>query len=303
MFNRLKRIVAVLWTVTVAGLLSGPGAATDAPLRLGDNRLDTQVGDMTLEVFTYRPLHCAQPSVLVVLHGNGRGASSYRNSAKPVAEQSCFVVYSPLFDRDRFPSWSYHRGGLFEDGELRDDEDWTVNAVDDMVDWIRRREGGDTPVYLFGHSAGAQYLSRVAAYAPPANVERIVLANPSTYVMPARDWAAPYGFGGLPDALSSDAAILAYLAAPVTIYLGQEDTGEEDLTRGELPDRQGDNRLDRGRRAFEYARSVAEQNGWPFGWTLIEAPGIGHTARGMLGADQLVEALGFGVSREEAAGR
>lgn len=185
---------------------------------------------------------------------------------------------------------------MFEDGVLRDDEDWTVNAVEDMVDWIRAREGSDTPVFLFGHSAGAQFLSRVAAYAPPANVGRIVLANPSTYVMPRLDWPAPYGFGGLPGALSSEEAIRAYLAAPVTIYLGLDDTGQEDLTRNEWADQQGDNRLDRGRRVFEFARTTAEDNGWTFGWTLVEAPGVGHTARGMLGADQLIDALGFAVS-------
>jgi len=139
----------------------------------------------------------------------------------------------------------------------------------------------------------------VAAYAPPPAVSRILLANPSTYVLPSLDEAAPYGFGGMPEGLNDAAAIEAYLAAPITIYLGQDDVGEKDLTRNDFADRQGSNRLDRGRNVFTWAQETAETNGWPFGWILVEAPGVGHTARGMLEADALIEALGFAG---EAAG-
>ncbi len=180
-----------------------------------------------------------------------------------------------------------------EEGAFREDDDWTVAAVDDLIEWIRSREGSDAPIYLFGHSAGAQYLSRVAAYTTPRDVTRILLANPSTYVMPDASVDVPYGFRGFGDHGSVDAQMQAYLEAPITIYLGLEDTGEEDLTRNEFADRQGRNRLDRGRQTFEFAKRVASENGWDFGWTLVEAPGVGHTARGMLNADEFVEALGF----------
>ena len=223
--------------------MGGWAVAQDALLRLGDSRIDVSFGPIEFDIYTHRPLNCAQPSVLLVFHGNGRGASSYRDSARPVAKEACFVVYSPLFDKKRFPNWSYHRGGLVEDGDLRDSDDWTVAHVSEIVEWIQEREGPDTPVYLFGHSAGAQYLSRVVAFAPPAGVSRIVLANPSTYVVPSNDWDVPYGFGGLGADLAGKAAIRAYLEAPVTIYLGQDDIREQDVTRNEDADRLGENRL------------------------------------------------------------
>lgn len=293
MFRFFRAVFNLVPAAALLVALSAPASALDAPLRLGDNRLQPEIGDWMFEFFTYRPLNCASPSVLLVFHGNGRGASSYRNSAKAFADEACFVVYSPLFDRDRFPSWSYHRGGLFEDGELRDDDDWTVATAGDMIDWIKSREGADTPIFMFGHSAGAQFLSRVVAYDRPAGVERIVLANPSTYVVPSFEWDAPYGFAGLPGVFSGQDAIRAYLEAPVTIFLGQDDTGSDDLTRNEWADRQGSNRLDRGRTVFRIAKQIAEENDWEFGWMLVEAPGVGHTARGMLGAREFNRALGF----------
>lgn len=282
---RYLALVLALWPLGALAL--------DTPLRLGENQIQSELDGVVLDIFTYRPLECAKPSVLLVFHGNGRGASSYRDSARPVADQACFVVYSPLMDKRRFPNWSYHRGGLVEDGALRDQNDWTVTMVQDMVDWIKFREGDETSVYVFGHSAGAQFLSRVAAYGALDEVERIVLANPSTYVLPDQGEQVPYGFGGLPERQFGETAIRAYLAAPVTVYLGLEDRGEKDLTRNSQADKQGSNRLERGRYVFDLAKKTAAHFGWEFGWTLVEVPGVGHTARGMLGADELIQALGL----------
>jgi dienelactone hydrolase len=244
-----------------------------------------------IEVFTYRPEDCIEPSLLLVFHGNARNADGYRDHASAFAERSCFVVFAPHFDRDRFPNWSYHRGGVAVDGEVMPAEDWTTNFVPALADWVRAREGQPgAPVYLFGHSAGGQFLSRVAAYAELDGVGRIVIANPSTYVLPSEEEAAPYGFGAL--ALEEE-RIRQYLEAPVTIYLGSDDTGDEELTGGAAAERQGENRLERGEFVFEMARALAEARGWRFGWRLVYAEGVDHSARGMLNADEILKALGF----------
>lgn len=278
-----------LRSVAAIGLALIPAmAAADQTARL---RADIDGHELT--VFQYQPRGCAAPSVLMVFHGNGRTAESYLNSAKPLADEACFVIYAPLFDRDRFPNWSYHRGGLVDDGRMRPENEWTVEMADDLVDWVRAQDhGADPPIYLFGHSAGAQFLSRVAAYALPDDVSRIILANPSTYVLPTTDEAAPYGYGGLPGDMTQE-WMRDYLAAPITVYLGDEDVGDEDLTMTDAAVRQGINRLDRGQRTFAQAEAIAKQNGWTFNWRLEYADGVGHTARGMLGADDMIEALGF----------
>ena len=246
-----------------------------------------------MEIFSYRPDSCASPSILVVFHGNGRTAEEYRDAAIELADRSCFVIYAPLFDEDRFPNWSYHRGGLVHNGELQDPDIWTVDLMDEILDKIRTTDGRDVPIYLFGHSAGGQFLSRVAAYSLPTEVERIVIANPSTYVLPSLDEDAPYGFGGLPDDFDAVETMKAYLAAPITIYLGKDDTGMNNVTMTEQAKRQGQHRLDRGRQTFSLAQAEAERRGWSFGWRSVEVADVGHSARDMLTANAMLEALGF----------
>ncbi len=298
--NRFARLRVCLAALVLSALLSPQPATSREDFGAGGGSSATAVLEgVSMRVFTYKPRGCAAPSVLVVFHGNGRGAESYRDSARNLAETSCFVVYSPLFDEDRFPSWRYHRGGVSDGDAQRDPEDWTIELVDEMIDWIRQREAQDAPIYLFGHSAGAQFLSRYAAYSAPLDVARIILANPSTYVLPTLDEDTPYGFGALPEELESRELMRGYLEAPITIYLGAEDTGSEDLTMNAEGRRQGANRLDRGRRTFRLAREVAEAERWDFGWTLVEAENVGHTARGMLNSAEILHALGFAGLRFE----
>lgn len=290
-FRRLRVCLAPL--VLASAFLAQAALSQDGIGTAGEGSSTADLEGVAMRVFTYRPQGCASPSVLVVFHGNGRGAESYRDSAQAVADKSCFVVYSPLFDEDRFPNWRYHRGGLADGEERIDPEDWTIELVDEMLDWIREREPEDAPIYLFGHSAGAQFLSRYAAYTPAHDVSRIILANPSTYVLPTLDEDAPYGFGALPGEFDPRALLRAYLESPITVFLGDEDTGSEDLTMTPQARRQGGNRLDRGRRTFRLARDVARAEGWDFGWSLVEAENVGHTARGMLNSAEILQAMGF----------
>lgn len=287
-FLRHTIVLAVL-TLSVAFVAPASGRDTRANIE----SLTAKIAGKELRVYRYDPHGCAEPSILMVFHGNGRSARSYLESSLGIADRGCFVVYAPLFDSDRFPSWSYHRGGLVHDGKLLPENEWTVEMAGDLLTWARTHEARpDALAFLFGHSAGAQYLSRVAAYALPDHVERIILANPSTYVLPDNSETVPYGYGGLP-AAQAEAWRKAYLAAPVTIYLGDEDTGSKDLTMTAQAVRQGKNRVDRGERVFETAQQTASADGLEFNWTLVYAAKVAHSARGMLGADAMVEAMGF----------
>jgi hypothetical protein len=131
-----------------------------------------------------------------------------------------------------------------------------------------------------GHSAGAQFLSRVAAFAP-TEARRIIIANPSTHVFASLEIDAPFGLGGVYREQEAEAQLRRYLAEPITILLGAEDTGEKDLN--ETPDAmaQGRTRLERGRNAYNAARREAQSRNWAFNWRLSIVPGVGHSARRM----------------------
>ena len=284
----ILRSVAVLLT---CALWTTAAVAETAAI----SRQTATIAGEELRVFSYHPKGCASPSILMIFHGNSRSARSYLEGAVPLADRACFSLYAPLFDKARFPNWSYHRGGLVHDGRLQPEEEWTVELVDDLVDWAQASEGNPrAPVFLFGHSAGAQFLSRVAAYTQPEDdVRRIILANPSTYVLPDNDEDVPYGYGGLPDEDQATVWMRDYLAAPITIYLGEDDTGGKSLTMTRAATRQGSNRVTRGEQTFQTAKTVAETHGWPFNWTLVHADDVGHSARGMLQSEAMAKAMGF----------
>jgi hypothetical protein len=143
---------------------------------------------------------------------------------------------------------------------------------------------------LLGHSAGAQFADRVAAFTT-TDAARIVLANPSTWVMPNMTDAAPFGFGGVGSREESEQALQAYLGRPLAILLGGADTGTHNLAISPQAMAQGPYRLARGRNAFKAARDAADRHGWRFNWTLAEVPGVGHNASAMFASPEAAEAL------------
>ncbi len=259
-----------------------------SPAPSGPGRTSVGAGGSTLTVFTYRPDGCRIRGTLIVFHGLNRNADAYRDDAKPLADRLCLFVAAPLFDERRFPTWRYQRGGVVDHGAVQSERSWTVELVTPLIRAVQDQAGTTMlPYYLAGHSAGAQFLSRVAAYTQ-SGATRIVIANPSTYVLPSTTDDVPYGFGRLKN---GDQLLRSYLAQPVTLLLGDDDTGSKNLAENEAAMQQGGTRLERGRRTFAAARAVARDHGWAFGWRLIEVPGIGHNARSMLGGDEAATAI------------
>ena len=257
------------------------------------------IGGVDLPVFTYRPSGCEPRLLLLVFHGVGRDGGPYRNHARPLADRVCAIVVAPQFDQRRFPRDEYQYGGV-KSASLASGASATsaggrrtVDLIPEFVTWAREAAGQtELPYILLGHSAGAQFVDRVAAYAPvPA--ARVVVANPSTWVLPDTKTAIPFGFGGLGTDEVEERALRAYLAEPLMVLLGQDDVRQRWLAQGKQARAQGDNRYDRGTHAFHAAEEVAKRNGWTFGWKLIEVPGVGHDAAAMFDSPQAVEALGL----------
>lgn len=243
----------------------------------GNGQASVALPGVTLNVFTYTPTKCDPRRLLVVFHGLNRDAGPYRDHARTLADRLCAIVVVPEFDAARFPTMLYQMGGR------------TVGLVAPLVEWAQKTAGQpDMPCILIGHSAGGQFLGRVAAYTTPA-AARIVIANPSSWVLPDTSTGMPFGFNGVANA---EQALRAYLALPIVALLGSDDTGAHNLSSTKDAAAQGPNRLMRGRSTFEKARAVAQQHGWPFNWALVEVPGVGHDAAKMFAAPQTIATLG-----------
>lgn len=278
---------------------AGITQASAEPIGPGNAQQIASIGGVDFPVFTYRPSGCEPRLLLLVFHGVGRNGGPYRNHARPLADRVCAIVVAPQFDQRRFPRDEYQYGGV-KSASLASGASATsavgrrtVDLIPEFVTWAREAAGQtELPYILLGHSAGAQFVDRVAAYAPvPA--ARVVVANPSTWVLPDTKTAIPFGFGGLGTDEVEERALRAYLAEPLMVLLGQDDVRQRWLAQGKQGRAQGDNRYDRGTHAFHAAEEVAKRNGWTFGWKLIEVPGVGHDAAAMFDSPQAVEALGL----------
>jgi dienelactone hydrolase len=265
-----------------------PVAAEPIPTASGRQTVD--LNGTRLAVFTYRPASCSDPPLLLVFHGNARNARSYRDDVRALADRDCLLVVAPRFDQRAFPVWRYQRGGIVKDGTAQNPRDFTGRLVPAIVDWVRRQEGRPLAYFLLGHSAGAQFLDRLAAFVP-TDAKRIVVANPGSYVVPSLTVPAPYGLGAVYAGTDGEAALRRYLEQPLTIYLGESDTREDD--RDNSPDAlaQGASRHQRGLNTFNAAKMLAQSRGWTLNWRLVELPGVGHSARKMFSAPQASDAL------------
>ena len=265
---------------------------TAQPIPIGSASIIYENKGEPLNLFTYKPNNYNGGPILVVFHGVKRNAEEYRDFAITMGNRFNAIIVAPMFDSLRFASARYQRGGILQKDKVQPKEDWTYSMIPGLVAHVRKLEKNDTlPYYLIGHSAGGQFLVRLAAFLP-GDAKRIVAANPGSDLFPTREQNFGYGFGKLPYSLSNDEVIKAYLAAPLTIYLGTDDIRpEHNFDESEAGMVQGKSRLERGRNCFAFAKALAEKNGWPFNWRKVETPDIDHDAARMFAAKEVADAL------------
>lgn len=231
-----------------------------------------------LNVWIYRPETAgADAPVVFVMHGVQRDADRYLREWAPVAEAYGAVLVVPEFDRVAFPgAEGYNLGNTFtEDGTPVLRARWAYSALEAIFDEVVRREGlSASRYYLYGHSAGGQFVHRFVMVGAGARLERAVAANPGWYTFPVSDIAWPYGLGAGPQT----PAPAAIFSAPLHLILGQEDTdpNHRSLSREPGAMAQGAHRFARGQRFYAAARAEAAAQHTPLRWSCSTAPGLGH---------------------------
>ena len=277
-FAALLALLAASCTTTSD---SGPPRIDEGPGRF---LYKDTVSGKSLWAWYYRPAGLTADSPIVfVMHGVRRNANSYRNNWISFAEHHRFLIVAPEFSRDDFPgSWHYNLGNVMHrsdsDGGLasNDRKYWSFLIVDRLFHKVRaltnsRRESFS----LFGHSAGGQFVHRYMTFTGGQRVDLAIAANPGWYTMPLRDERFPYGLGGTS---ISDAQVKTFFAQPMVVLLGEEDTlRTRNLRQTPEADRQGANRLERGKTYFETAKQRAASTGAAFNWRLQTVPGVGHS--------------------------
>jgi len=282
------------WRELMALLWLGFMPVVAAPLSPGRGQIEVNYAGAPVSLYTYQPAGYNGGPLLVVFHGVMRNADQYLEFAIPIADRLGMLLVAPRLDEGAFPEeeW-YQRGGVrAADGRARPKEQWMFNVVGAIVAEVRAREAKPAlPYFLIGHSAGAQFLVRLAAF-QPGEARRIVAGNAGSLLFPSTDHAFGYGLGGLPPELRDETMLRRYLAAPLTLYLGLADTTpRRRFDASEAGMKQGPHRLARNRACFALAEAMAKERGWTFGWRKVEVPGIEHDAARMFAADAVEDAL------------
>ncbi|XZE18433.1 serine hydrolase [Pirellulaceae bacterium SH449] len=235
--------------------------------------------DRPLHVWTYRPQKFQVDSPIVfVMHGTLRNAETYRQPWISLADELGCLVVCPEFSTEHYGgSYSYHFGNVVSRrGEANPEEKWTFNAIEHLFDHIRERvNGSGNKYYIFGHSAGGQFVHRMVMMKPDARLALAIAANAGSYTLPDFATSFPYGLGGMD---YQETRLADALAAPLVIMLGEEDTDPNDryLPRGESAMAQGPHRFARGQRFMELAEQAAERLGISTEWQITTVPGVGH---------------------------
>jgi len=299
--TNVARMLGMVWLCVVClGVLLSPLLAQEPKLR--DTVIPNGKGEATialdpysLKVFTYRPNNYSvtKSPLILVFHGQSRNPDSYRKHAIGLGDECGGLVVAPYFDEKQFPGRAYNHGNVLDDGAVQPRDKWTFSLIPRLIEKIRTLEGRrDMPYYLLGHSGGGQFVERLVAFAELKPI-RAVAANPGSHLFPTRELDFPYGFGRLPQALSSEKALKAYLATPMTLYLGTADTdpNHPQLDKSKPAEKQGSHRLVRGRQCYQLAKDLAAAKGWDFNWQLVEATQIGHSAEKMFSHPACRDAL------------
>ncbi|WP_426066159.1 hypothetical protein [Gluconobacter sp. NFX36] len=274
------------------GMAQVPSARA-AELPVGPSLQKAVLFGQSVSMVAFRPPYCQLRAILLVMAAKDRDSWAYRNDSIPLSRAVCGIIFSPNLPEKEFPTWQYQRGGF----PIRNNELPAASLIKPMEQWAWQETGlPQLPIILIGHSAGAQFLDRVAAYAPADEAE-VIIMNPATYVEPETDSPVPYGFNGWPETIQQT-SLKHYLSEHLTILLGSDDV-ETTLGAGRIAQAmgQGRNRLERGQWAFAQAREQAYRLNVPFNWNIDIVPNTGHDGQKMLASPELREAVERAISR------
>lgn len=235
--------------------------------------------DRPLKVYTYRPRQCDETCPIVfVMHGVKRDASNYRDYWEIPADNGGFIVVAPEFSR--WPKAAAYNLGDVQDQP--DPEKWAFAAIEHLFDEVRV----DQKDYrIFGHSAGGQFVQRMAIFLPNNRASVMVAANPGWYTMP--EWRKDKGAQAFPyslvDAKAGEAQLRQALAKRFVLMVGEKDDDPDDdnLNKSAGAMKQGEARVERGENFFMAATSAARDLGAKFAWELVEVPDTAHDGGAM----------------------
>jgi pimeloyl-ACP methyl ester carboxylesterase len=213
------------------------------------------------------------------MHGVNRDAQRYCREWSPCAEKYNFLLVCPEFDAENYPTRAYQCGNMFDESKRPIPEArWTFTTIENLFDYVKSLTANTSKSYfIYGHSAGGQFVHRFALFMPNARYERAVAANPGWYTLPSYSGHKfPYG---LRDSNLSKESLKISFSRNFTLLLGQDDLNalDPELRQTGAAEEQGATRFARGQNYFRTAQAEAAALGAQLNWKLQTVPGAHHS--------------------------
>ena len=196
-------IASLCVALLAVGACSG-SATPEVVERVNDDTVVTVSEGLPIEdvrVFRSTPADGAIDGVWIVIAGTNRDADVYRDYWADAAESDRALILAPEFEAADLPgSTSYNLANMVDsNGAPNPPEAWLYNAIEDIfTDATEAFDLTDQTYRLFGHSAGAQFVTRMVTFERATRICHAYAANAGWYTATTETVAFPYGLAGSP---------------------------------------------------------------------------------------------------------
>jgi predicted esterase len=288
MLTELKIKFSFLIFIILSFFIANTGF-TQSKLEKGSGKFIFQnpklINGKTMNVYYYMPRNYNENSrVLFVLHGTGRNADSYRDSWIEHVEKNNVLLIVPGFSKELFPlDQDYNMGNMFimdsSDAILssKPKQEWSFSVMEPIFDSVKLKTNNNSEgYYIYGHSAGSQFVHRYLYFTPGARIVKAVFANAGWYTMPDFNQLYPYGLKATKATLEN---LKEMFNKKIVVLLGNADIdpNHSQLRRTKGAMLQGPFRLARGKFYFISAAKLAAENNFNFKWELRFVEGVAHS--------------------------
>ncbi len=248
------------------------GGSALSPDEIGKVLARGLADDPAQKYFLYVPLSSGPLApTFITVHGITRKAEEQVRLFAPFAERYKCVVVAPYFPKDQFNG--YQRLGLEGKGKRAD------RILDKIVAEVGAlTEANIEKLYMFGYSGGAQFVNRYAMIYPQ-RVARIVMAAAGWYTFPDPTQDYPIGIKKIPKHQEVRFELFRILSVPACVLVGDKDIRRDQELRQsiQIDQRQGVNRLERGKRWFKAMTASARAYNLNTVFDFEVLPNSGHS--------------------------
>lgn len=234
----------------------------------------TIADESAMRVFYYKPSNFTPDRpILFFMHGADRKVDHIAKEVAQSVEKHNLLLILPEYSEQLFPKIeSYQYGNV----RTKPKEFWTYYVNDRIFKLVKRITGSQQKkYYIWGNSAGAQFVHRQLIVGAYEFIEKAFASNAGVYTMPTNGPDPyPYSIKGLD---LTDEDLKRIFSLKFFILLGEDDIMQDAyFLMSDASMRQGSNRLERGKEFYSIAEREAQRLNVDLNWKLITIPGCGH---------------------------